>query len=541
MKKIFKKIIATTLCATMLTSCLAGCGDKGVKLPDYSSNNQRFEFLTYRSPNNGKFYIDGLEYYAGETFRTVERYKEMLDCGFTILYNNEPIEKDTVFEGSECEMIMERAYEAGFNKIINLDKRINNVIDGSRTCFDPDKVGVVKGYDPDPTHYTYQSEEQLKEFIKSCLKDYIDMPGFYGLVLQDEPRRHNADIYGKVYNQTKKAAAELGMDEIYLHSNFLPVGATSDHYVKKCNIVHTNEDPASECEFCIMAENETKNADARYRDYLNDFFTEAQFDRVSADTYAFRGGLGLYPGMYPSLQILREETDKIGAELSYCLQSFHMYSGTAEAFRRVDQAMMYMEMNSLVGFGASNFAYYTYCPHTESYTSGGDVGDGSFLTRDGERTNIWYYGQQLMKEMQEFAPVVLSYDFKGAKFVQGDKIQYGIGPYMNGEVIGWKEVAWDNSHEFNLLKSAKIDNDIALITELKDDENDLYMYMVQNVIDPIKGRAGRTDMNVEVDFGSEYTHVAEFDCGHLKYVELTDGVYKNTLSAGYAVYLIPLK
>ena len=89
MKKQFKKIIATTLCAVMLTSCFAGCGkDKTPQLPDYSANTERFEFFTYRSPNNGKFYIDGLEYYAGETFRTVEKYKEMLDCGFTILYNN---------------------------------------------------------------------------------------------------------------------------------------------------------------------------------------------------------------------------------------------------------------------------------------------------------------------------------------------------------------------------------------------------------------------------------------------------------------------
>jgi hypothetical protein len=65
--------------------------------------------------------------------------------------------------------------------------------------------------------------------------------------------------------------------------------------------------------------------------------------------------------------------------------------------------------------------------------------------------------------------------------------------------------------------------------------------MVQNVIDPDKSTLGDTSMNVEADFGAEYSYVAEFDCGQLRYVPLENGVYKNTLSAGYAVYLIPLK
>ena len=67
------------------------------------------------------------------------------------------------------------------------------------------------------------------------------------------------------------------------------------------------------------------------------------------------------------------------------------------------------------------------------------------------------------------------------------------------------------------------------------------MYMVQNVIDPVNAKRGNTDETVEVTFDSEYTYVAEFDCGKLRYVPLENGVYKKNLSAGYAVYLIPLK
>jgi hypothetical protein len=77
------------------------------------------------------------------------------------------------------------------------------------------------------------------------------------------------------------------------------------------------------------------------------------------------------------------------------------------------------------------------------------------------------------------------------------------------------------------------------MTELYDDDNDLYMYMAQNVIDPRNGEFGRTDMNITVEFDG-YEWVAEFEDGNLTYVKLEDGVYSKTLSAGYAVYLIPL-
>lgn len=539
MNKKLKKILVSTLCLAMTTSFF-GCDSQAevpVSLPDYWSNGKQFEYFTYISPTNGYYTIDGFEYFT-EDFRTVERYKEMLECGFNVLYINRDAAyyEDTVWETSETKKCFENAYAAGFKKIILTDYRINSIIDTGSTVFDPAKAESDPNYDADPTHYTYASEADLDAVIKEYMQVYASMPGFYGLVLLDEPNYKKAEAMGHVYRSVKRVATELGVEDLFIHSNYLPVGATSTNYGVGCKEVH------AEGETC-PTEYSYHNHKEMYRNYLERFIQETGMERISADSYAFRG-YGLYHGFYSSIQVLADLVKKYDIDMSYCLQSWHQYKAGEETFRKVDKSMMYMEMNSLVGFGASKLAYYVYMPHVSASSSqNSDTGDGSFLTRDGERTNIWYNGQTLMREMQEFAPVVLSYDYQGAKFYRNQISKFGTNYHLSSftESVTNTTLDWDNSYEFEILKDVKLDNDIALVTELKDSENDLYMYMVQNVIDPDKSTLGDTSMNVEADFGAEYSYVAEFDCGQLRYVPLENGVYKNTLSAGYAVYLIPLK
>ena len=102
---------------------------------------------------------------------------------------------------------------------------------------------------------------------------------------------------------------------------------------------------------------------------------------------------------------------------------------------------------------------------------------------------------------------------------------------------------FDNSFNPKLLTNFKQDNDAMLVTELKDEQNDLYMYMVMNAIDSLFAQYGGM-ANTECTFTAEfegYDYVAELDCGELRYVKLDNGKYTKSLSSGYAVYLIPLK
>ena len=170
---------------------------------------------------------------------------------------------------------------------------------------------------------------------------------------------------------------------------------------------------------------------------------------------------------------------------------------------------------------------------------------------DGTRNNVYYYGQEILNYMRSFNEVISNFEYQGAKFYYTDGLpNFDNAPYRASYIDGptGTPVVWDNSHEFSLVKKdgdndkVTLDNDVLFMTELKDSKNDLYMYMLMNAIDPRNGDGGsRTDETVSVDFGSEYGWVAEYDCGQLRYVKLNNGVYEKTLSAGYAVYLIPIK
>ena len=443
--------------------------------------------------SDGTWKSGGETYFYGEDFRSEKRFAEMVDCGFTMLRITEDYKGET-WETSATKKCMDEAYKAGFRKLIVQDTRLYNA------CWN-------KPYGESSS--AFASEQEFDEWIKECLMPYINEPGFYGLTLLDEPSYSQTEAYGMVYKAIRRVAKnEFGMDNIYLHINYLPIGATSSMYGEGY-----------------------KDHREMYYNYLCGYMDSTGCDRISVDTYAFRG-YSFYPGFYSSIQVLADEVRDRDIEFSYCLQSYETANG---AFRRVDKSDMRLEMNSLVGFGASHFYYYSYFPHDS-------VDEGSFVTRTGERTNIWYAGKELIADMQAFAPVVLNYKYKGAKMFVNSPSNFSLTPYLSshGEALTGTTLDWDNTYEFAKLKKVTQDNDIVLSTELYDETNDLYMYMVQNVINPVNSQKGDTTMTVSVEFESGYDYVAEFDCGRLRYVPLQNGVYKTTLSAGYAVYLIPL-
>ena len=90
--KLFKKIAAVILgCIALLNGFgLAGCGEKGDDMmknaPDYSNSEYKLDMYAHCSPSNGH-YTDkyGKPQYAGEDFRTEERFQEYKDMGLDTL------------------------------------------------------------------------------------------------------------------------------------------------------------------------------------------------------------------------------------------------------------------------------------------------------------------------------------------------------------------------------------------------------------------------------------------------------------------------
>ncbi len=524
MKKILNKIIVFLILTTICLGSAVGCGGEndynGTLLPDYSTSDKSFDFYAYRAMIDGTYNIDGVKYYPTEEYKenflTEKAYQTYKDAGFNMMmvsginaYLGEG------WEGSACQTAMKMTYATGIKKIIIKDQRITNYLS-------QDIESIVGEGGQYPT--TEAFEAQIKEWLTECYQE----PGFSGYVLGDEPYAKYYQAYGLVYKSIKKAAQELGMEDIYLHINFLPITTDIER-------------------FKLPGDDGSLTFEELYRRYIENFLIATEADRLAVDIYIFRGS-GIYPGSYANVQILRELADKYGADLSFCLQSFEMWSGKNLVYDKVDKAMMRMELELMIGMGMDDFAYYTYSPD-QTFNSDGvkTVDSSAFLDNNGVPTEIYQFGKEVMAEAKAFEKVVLNYEFKGSNLYTSPVAKFDTAPYLVSDTITTNQTAitYNREYKFALIKDFSkdftCDNDVAFVTELYDESNDLYMYMVQNSIDPRRGKDGVTHENITVNFGSEYKYIAEFDAGNLTYHNIENGVYKRTLSAGQAVFLVPLK
>ncbi|MBE5749441.1 MAG: hypothetical protein E7340_05670 [Clostridiales bacterium] len=523
MKKILIKIITLMLCAVLCLSTLIGCaGGPKVKLPDYTG--EEFKFFAYTSPTSGEWVKDGEIYYT-EDYQTVERYKEYKESGLNILmltgdsgFTNEgPWKESTAYK---C---MTNAYAAGIDKIILDDIRLTTLV------YSQSLVGGEGAiYSPEDADGDGVSDALYRD-VKSYLETYYKQPGFYGIRLGDEPDCKYQESFGHVYRAVTAASKKLGMEDIYIFLNLFPHFAPGEN---------------------TFSEEPTSTFEQAYMSYLEGFLETTRAPRLCVDIYFFKG-YGMTRGNYACLQLFERACKNYGARTTFALQSYEGWSGNTVNYDLMDRAMMNFEMNSCIGMGMTEFAYYTYMPGKSYSTTGTKALErGSFLTRNGEKTNIYYYAQETMAIAQKLAPIITNYKFQGSKLYTCDDpwtqdnpivANFDYTNYFRSSVDEKTNTAieFDNSYKFKKINKVNIDNDIAFVTELYDQTNDLYMYMAQNVIDPRSGALGRTDMNVSIDFG-DYEWVAQIEDGDVTYVKLEDGIYNKALSAGYAVYLVPL-
>ncbi|MBE5750315.1 MAG: hypothetical protein E7346_05560 [Clostridiales bacterium] len=549
MKKALSKILALILATLLVFGCTA-CGNSSglpknyTKLPDYSGTTDELKWLACSGPMSGRFKIGGEWYDLGPDLRTKEGYTDYLDAGMNVVYlSGTAAECSPTFDESECKRAMVAAAEAGAEKILIADKRIWNLAEKNNL--------VGEGL-------TYPTYDDLKNKVKGYLSDYIEMDGFYGVSIYDEPVYEFTVSLRYIYNAVYDAWAELVeeknitkaiKDYIYIYICLLPYSSTYSRY-------------GAPGQFTDMGE--------AYKHYIESYLTPTlegivdengepiQFrtpDYMMVDVYAPRA-TGLSADYFVSVKTLKDACEKYGTKPSFAITSFEMYNGNSKVYRGAYKSEMMLEIYSLLGTGYNGtIAWYTYQP-AETLSSFGSFNEQfNFVTRSGEKTNIYYYAQDMMAKAKETAKIVLNYKYQGGRFFFADMPNYDTGIYVmgnsgtikyddpdSGETVS-KASALQiaNDYQFALLKSATFDNDALYATELKDEKNNLYMYMLQNVCDPAHGNVTDTFGTVKATFDSSYTHVAEIKDGRLSYVALSDGVYEEGLSAGQAVYLVPLK
>ena len=528
MKKTKLSIVASILavCTLACTACdmLGGKNSssyspdndpKLLQAPDYSKYTHRFDSYGYSGPDDGTYNIDNVVYDVGEDFRTVERYKEYKECGFNIYlaqtginingsFNEEVWKKEKVY--------MDYATEAGL-KVILADQRIQWY---SRWG------GSIIGEDDPATpekEYPFANEAELDATITEYVKLYKDHPGFYGLMLGDEPRSYDVVSYGQVYASLKRV-----LPDAFIQYNLLP-GDVGYHEFERFPELTEEEDNPNWTEYERVLK--------QYEKYLNEYLDVLPgIGYLQYDDYPIHNGF-IDEDYIAGLQVAAKVAGERGLELHIVSQAFGMYTSGPDSFLHwvapTKQDCQWMN-NVLLGFGVKQIHYFTYWTKGDNKTDGEFFIDGaSFMTRGGERTPLWYNMQEIMANNQKFAPVIKQFEYQGSK-------SYKITP-TNFDPT--QILKMDNSYTFKKLTDVTINKEIALVTELYDKENNNYMYMVMNVIGA-GAEGSRAFQTTTLTFSDEYTHVVIYKNGVGTPQKLEDGNKLTIkLAATEAVFVLP--
>ncbi len=477
-----------------------GC-DEDKMPPDYSASTLQFDFYGYSTPTNGVWKDENGEIIASGDFRTVERFREYKDAGMTIYFpQTAGVYNGTDWETSKAKMLMDRAQEAGLTKTILTDNRILLGLSGVEGGL----IGEGK---------QFETEAALDAHVATLLEPYVDHPIFYGVQLRDEPTWTMLEAYGQVYSSIKRVRPET-----FIQTNLLPM---TNSLPDKMYPSLTEEEKEGLSEREIHFE--------RYRKYLRMFLDFSGADHIMYDQYPL-GETSIHNMYIPCLQIAAEVAKEYGVKLYNVTQTMRMYDGNSSSYLRYMQENdAYWLNNMLVGFGVKQIAYYTYWTNCDSGGTYRFYDGGSFVNSDGTRTELYDIMKKIMAEEQKFAPTVLNFDYVTCNVYRKVPCLYNTS-HVDAVIKG---------KPFAKLKNVAVDREIGLITELYDDEKDLYMYMLQNVIDPLR-KGANVEQTITADFDDSCTHAVVFKKGEREIVKLDKGG-KLTIKQqpGHAVYVIP--
>ncbi len=519
-KTITRKLTVLALAATFAFSFTAvGCKDEKEtvvipSLPDYSATNYKFYFSGAidkgeKKINGETMFIEELDLANEEDIRT---YIEMGNNIGRLGRAYYPLGENEKWADSKVKKAGDLMYSLGIEKTYIGDALFTLWAESTA-------IKIV-----DAENGRFKTEEELDAFVTERIKDYVAEPWVYGVDLTDEPSYKRLPNISTISASIHRCSKALGR-ELKTFSNLHPSTAGTGQFAASYT-----------------------TAREAYELYLEASVKDSLTDNISVDHYPFMDG-GNTRGYFATLQTQRDICDKYGVDMEFYAHSFCDYQKGAMRYRDIDQSMMYWNINTLVGFGVKTIHWYRYSASV-GYTKGlqgqNDAwfyDKGSLVDRRGNPTNLYYYAKEIVEECQAFSNVILNYDYQGGKFYSQEGVSKFNMHYLkdnNMDKASQTANTWDNSYELNLVKDVEMTNETVFMTELFDDDNQLYMYMVMNPIDPYYTKTNDTVQTVTIDFGSEHEWVAEFDQGVLNYVKLDNGKYTKTLSAGYASYVVPL-
>lgn len=518
MKKKFLSVCLAMI--STLSVAFSGCslienagGGTPPPAPDYSSSTLQYDFYGYSAAIDG-WNIDGVSYSSGNDYKSVERIKEYKDAGMTIYFPQSAaaFNGNTSFEESETKRVMDNCLEAGLDKVILMDPRIQGLSKPAQE----NAVGLVG------EGKQFATEEELDATIAEYMAPYRDHEAFYGVMLGDEPFVYHTTNYGEVYRSIKRVAPDC-----FIQYNLNPITAgtgTNEAGLRNIDVrfpalVEGDEGygaPVDSDEELI----------ARYKKYLRGFMDATGADFIQYDQYPFRHADKVDEYYILGFQVVAELAKEYDAKFYFVTQTYGQTDGVANP-RKLSEADLYWMNNMLIGFGIKQVSYFTY--FTKADNNREHFIDGnSFITWHGEKTNIYHWMQQIMAEEQKLASTILNFEYTTSKV-------YRKLPTVFNSSYALRTL---ETADFTALKDVNINKEVALVTELYDAEKQNYMYMVQNIVDSTR-KGSKAYQTTVLTFDEKYTHAVLFVKGEQSIVKLEEGTLTLKHKAGEATYVIP--
>ena len=520
-----KKLIA--MCLAVVSVCslaFGGCGKKKETTipdaPDYSESTLQYDFYGYSACIDG-WNIDGVAYDSDEDYLSVDRIKEYKDAGMTIYFPQAAaLVTDATavdYENSSVKKALDYSLEAGIDKVILMDTRIQALSKPSFGTEQQIKDKVNNGTILNDAGLVgegkqFATEDDLDAYVAECLAPYKDHEAFYGVMLGDEPYFYHAENYGQVYRSIKRVCPDA-----YIQYNLHPISSTEDEENRRIYFTGgINEEGMTPVEKMVQA----------YEFYINLFLDATGAKYIQYDQYPFRRAESVDVYYILGLQVAAKIAKERNVEFYFVTQTYGQTDNVTNP-RMLSQEDLYWLNNMLVGFGIKQISYFTY--FTKADNNREHFIDGnSFLTWYGEKTNIYYWMQQIMAEEQKFAPTVLNFEYNTSKVYVSETTNFDCTHAMRNIP----------TPEFSALKNVDVNKEVALVTELYDKEKQNYMYMVQNVIDSTK-KGSKAYQTTVLTFQKKYKYAAVYVKGERTLVKLDGGKLTLKHKPGEATYIMP--
>ncbi len=283
-------------------------------------------------------------------FRTMERYKEYKECGFTeIMFAGETKYMGEPFETSDLKKMLDLA-EAN---------------DLYATVFDGRILGLTVRAQKSIIGEIFDTEDELDEFLRNCLKDYNHHPAFNGVAIVDEPFIERVEVIHQIAKAMKRVSPTT-----FVHTCFNPLSCVEGGPMQ---------------EVVLGKDGDGYEAYGYYIDKM----TVPELGYFGYDDYPFKWweGMPMVPKYITTQQFVAKRCRKNNIPFHMTIQSYANDTIDRKGKpRTLEEAHFNWLANIALGFGAKKIYYYTYW----RFTTRGALEQKDVAIMDDDGSKIFY-------------------------------------------------------------------------------------------------------------------------------------------------------